>query len=420
MPSLRSPQRQLSPASFLDRPLRRRSLLAGGLALGLRDLAGLSPGLPLEASPLRTRPAALAFPPDSPLLALALRLPAGVAVAPDGALYLVDSGRHCVRRIEWQGATWIVAGLEGLGGYVGEGPRAVDTTIQWPGDIAVAPDDALYIADTGNDRVRRVNPDGTIVTVAGNGERGFSGDGGAAIEARLCHPESIAIGPDGVLYIADSGNDRVRMVDPHDQITTIAGSGIPRLWSPYHLARRFEGDGGPATGAQLNWPSGVALAPDGALYIADTQNQRIRRIDRDGVITTVAGGARSGPLGDGGPATQARLSLPHGVAATPDGGLYIAETGRHRVRRVEPDGTVQTVAGNSASGFSGDGGPATAASLWEPWRVAPLPGGQLLIVDRGNHRLRLVTSSGTIVTLAGSGALPPPEPDLQPGAYEIA
>jgi streptogramin lyase len=277
-----------------------------------------------------------------------------------------------------------VAG-NGTLGYSGDGGPATQAELNIPHGVALGPDGTLYIAD--NVVVRRVAPDGIITTVAGNGTSGYSGDGGPATQAELNSPIGVAVGPDGSLYIADWGNNRIRRVGPDGVITTVAGGGIG-------------GDGGPATQAALFEPSAVAVGPDGSLYIPD--RNRIRRVGPDGIITTVAGGASQGYSGDGGPATLAELSFPSGVAIGPDGSLYIAD-GNNRIRRVGPDGVITTVAGNGTIGFSGDGGPATQAELGTPFGVAVGPDGLLYIADFRNHRIRRVGADGIITTVAGDG-----------------
>ena len=224
--------------------------------------------------------------------------------------------------------------------------------------------------------------DGIITTVAGTGSLGFSGDDGLATAASLSSPIDVMLGPDGSLYIADRGNQRVRRVGPDGIITTVAGTGT----------RGFSGDGGLATAASLNAPSGIALGPDGSLYIADQSNHRVRRVRPDGIITTVAGTGTQGFSGDGGLATAASLSAPIGVALSPDGSLYIVDTSNQRVRWVGPDGIITTVAGTGTQGFSGDGGAATAARLSLPFDVVLGPDRSLYIADSFNHRVRRVRS----------------------------
>ncbi|MGH8576907.1 MAG: RHS repeat-associated core domain-containing protein, partial [Gammaproteobacteria bacterium] len=211
----------------------------------------------------------------------------------------------------------------------GDGGPATQATLSRPRAIAVGADGTLYIADTESHRIRRVAPDGVITTVAGTGQRGYDGDGGPAAKAKLYYPYGIALGPDGGLYIADTYNQRIRRVGADGVITTVTGTG----------QGGYGGDGGPAAQAKLYYPYGIAVGADASLYIADFSNYRIRRVGgADGIITTVAGtgGDEEGYSGDGGPAAQATLSYPFGIAVGPDGNLYIADTSNHRIRRVAP------------------------------------------------------------------------------------
>src|SRR5437773_2649081 len=232
-------------------------------------------------------------------------------------------------------------------------------------------------------------PGGAITTYAG---RDFSGDGGPATAARLLAPAGVALDPAGNLYIADTADHRIRKVTPGGTISTYAGSG----------SCGFSGDGGPATAAQLSVPVGVALDPAGNLYIADHDNGRIRKVTSGGTISTYAGSGSRGLSGDGGPATAAQLSSPHGVALDTAGNLYIADS--NRIRKVTPGGTISTYAGTGTGPFSGDGGPATAAQLSSPAGVALDLTGNLYIADDGNYRIRKVTPGGTISTYAGGGS----------------
>ena len=281
------------------------------------------------------------------------------------------------------------------GNPCGDGGLATQAQIT-PKGLAFGPDGSFYIADA--DRVRRVGPDGIIRNVAGTGflcATAPCGDGGPATQA-FVSPYGLAVGPDGSIYIGEA-NSRIRKVTPDGIIRTIAGTGVPG----------YSGDDGPANLAQLSAPLSLALGPDGSLYIADQQNFRIRRIGPDGIITTVAGigpGASClGSVGDGGPATLARLCSPQGVAVGQDGSIYIADTANNRIRRVTPDGIIQTIAGSATQGFAGDGGPATQALFRLPSVVAVGGDGSVYVADAGNNRVRWFRPGGVINTLAGTG-----------------
>jgi sugar lactone lactonase YvrE len=298
------------------------------------------------------------------------------------------------------GTITTVAG-NGRTGCAGDGGPAARARLGGPQGIAFGPDGSLYVAQWGYHRVRRIDPAGIITTVAGNGRPGRSGDGGPATAARLNLPSDVAVGRDGSLYIADSYNHRIRRVDPAGIITTIAGSGPSGL---QHGA--FSGDLGSARKARLDTPRGVAVAPDGRVYIADSANDRIRMVDAAGIITTVGGGGpREGAAADAGPATSALLGYPSDVALDASGNLYVVY--RHRVARVDARGVITTIAGNWNNGYSGDGGPATSASLSQPWGVAVAPNTTVYIADSSNHRVRAVGPDGIITTVAGDGWMDP-------------
>ena len=309
-----------------------------------------------------------------------LAVPAEVAVGPDGSVYIVEEVGQRVRKVDVSGIITTVVGI-GTKGYSGDGGPATAAMLNDPYGIALAPDGSLYIADRSNHRIRRVDANGIITTVAGTGIYGFSGDGGLATLAKLNQPFGVALGPDGSLYIADSSNERIRRVGLDGIITTIAGNG----------SGGFAGDGGPATQAQLANPWRVTVGPDGSLYIVDKYNNRIRRVGTDGIITTVAGNGTAGYSGDGGPATQAQLNAPEDVAVGLDGTLYIADANNYRVRWFGSDGIINTVAGNGARDFSGDGGLAIRARLDEPVGIAIAPDGSFYIADWFNQRVRRVS-----------------------------
>jgi RHS repeat-associated protein len=295
---------------------------------------------------------------------------ADVAVSSDGSLYIADNGNYRIRRVGADGIITTVAG-NGSAGFSGDGGPATAASLYFSTDVAVSSDGSLYIVDYTFRRIRRVGPDGIITTVAGNGTSGFSGDGGPATAASL-YPMAIAVSSDGSLYIADSGNYRIRRVGPDGIITTVAGNGT----------YGFSGDGGPATAASLYGPTDVAVSSDGSLYFSDNSGvgSRIRRVGPDGIITTVAGNGTFGFSGDGGPATAARLYNPGGVALSADGSFYFMDTYNFRIRRVGPDGIITTVAGNGTGGFSGDGGLAIAAGV-SPRGISLGADGSLYITD---------------------------------------
>jgi sugar lactone lactonase YvrE len=238
-------------------------------------------------------------------------------------------------------------------------------------------------------------PAPTLEHLAGTGVAGYLGDGGPAVGAQLYQPMGVAVDASGNVLVADLSN-RIRKIAPDGTITTVAGSGIAG----------FAGDGGPATDAQLNHPTGVIVDADGSLLIADQHNYRVRRVDSSGTITTVAGSGIPGfGQGDGGPALQATLNLPTTLALDANGGILIAEMGERRIRRVDPDGTISTIAGDGGSGYDGDNKPATGASLTKPTGLAVTTAGDVLIADQGDQRVRRVDTSGTIHTIAGTGVL---------------
>ena len=227
--------------------------------------------------------------------------------------------------------------------------------------IAVGPDGAVYVADRGDSVLRRVDPDGTVDTFVGLGAWGFSDDGEPARLARLAGPCGVAVDVDATVYVADTSNFRIRRVGRDGALTTVLGIGRNGA-GPAGDGTPF-GTGGPQ---ELNEPIGVALGPDSALYVADTFNHRVQRVDRDGSVRTVAGTGEPGSAGDGGPAIAAQLNRPRGVAVGAGGTVYVADTNNDRVRRVTADGTMSTVAGTGERGFAGDGGPAVRALLTDP------------------------------------------------------
>ena len=327
--------------------------------------------------------------------------PHSTAVDAGGNLLIADNNGHRVWLLNvTTGLVRAVAGTGADGGAVGDGGPATSARLRNPSCVALDADGNLLIADLNHHRIRRVAAGtGIITTVVGSGTLGFTGDGGPGTSASLKNPTGVAVDADGSLLIADTGNHRIRRVAAGTGIiTTVAGAG----------AGAFGGDGGPATSASMNGPTGVAVDGDGSVLIADRSNNRIRRVAAGtGIITTVAGTGVYGFSGDGGSATSARMSFPQAVAVVAGGNLLIADTSNSRVRRVAAGtGIITTVAGKGASSpsFSGDAGPATSAGLSVPYGVTVDGGGNLLIADSNNNRVRRVAvGTGVITTAAGSG-----------------
>ncbi len=375
-------------------------------------------------------------------------------------LYVTDTGNHLVRRIilnnviEDTQITTEAGAPDGSAGYDGEDTTAVVSSLDSPSAVAVNSLGEVYIADTGNQRVRAIVSAGErrpkiLTTKAGNGEASFSGERAPATNATLHFPSDVALGPNGNIYFSDTENHRVRRVDlSTGLISTVAGNGLPGN----------RGVGGPGTDTRLHSPEGLAFDSDGRLYIADTENDRvlrlnvrseilhaiidpasnststvavfksptalaidsadnlyiaetgdhrIRMVDLDaGEISIVAGDGSAEFAGDGGQAIRAKLNKPEGVAIDSDGNIVIADTGNRRIRRVEIEtGIISTIAGDGSRGYAGDGGPATEAGLVVPRRVAVDADGNVLISDDLGHRIRAIKSDGTIVTVAGDGII---------------
>jgi sugar lactone lactonase YvrE len=307
----------------------------------------------------------------APVAAADVEEPFAVAVDADGSVLIADRAANRIWRVR-----------------PGSAERASIAEVREPIDVAVGPNGHVYAVSAN--RIVRISA-GAVTTVAGTGERAFSGDGGPATQATLNAPDSLAFDGAGNLYVAEYEN-RVRRLDASTgTIATVAGTG----------AEGYGGDGGQATAAVISHPHGLAVAVDGTMFIADTWNHRIRRVDTAGVITTVAGTGAEGDGGDGGPATRALFNDPVHVALGPDGSLYVTDGSNNRVRRIGFDGVVRTVAGGGLPGASGDGGPATRARLDLPNQVTVAPDGTFYIAEFEGRRVRRVDAgTGVITTIA--------------------
>jgi DNA-binding beta-propeller fold protein YncE len=320
-----------------------------------------------------------------PAQAALLNGPFDVAFDSAGNLFFSDTFNHRIRRVDARtGAITTVAG-NGEAGYAGDGGPAVQASLNEPYGIAIDRAGNIFVADRLNRRVRRIDAaNGTITTLAGTGEPAYSGDGGPAARAGLAEPNGLALDADERhLYIADVADHRVRSVDlSSGAIATFAGTGAPE----------HGGDDGPVAEARIFGARAVKLGPDGTIYILERQGSSLRAVDAaTGIITTIAGTTGRGYSGDGGPALAAVFDAPKEMAIDPDGNILIVDTENHAIRRIDRGtGVVTTIAGGR-KGTGGDGGPAAAAGLDRPHGAVVGPDGAIYIVDTNNHRIRKVT-----------------------------
>jgi sugar lactone lactonase YvrE len=307
----------------------------------------------------------------------------GMAFDNSGNLYLSDWGNYRVRKVDTNGIITTVAG-NGAGGYSGDGGPATNASLLGNSGVAVDSSGNIYIADGSNNRVRKVDTNGIITTVAGNGTGGDSGDGTAATNAELWGASGVCLDSAGNLYIADYRNNSVREVT-NGIIKTVAGLG----------GAGFSGDGYPARMASLKWPFAVALDRTGNLYIADSGNGRVRKVNASGIITTVAGNGTCTYPGDGGAATNAGLCGAQSVVMDGNGNMFIADFEGSCIREVSTNGVITTVAGNGTPTYSGDGGAATNAGISQPSGVALDAAGNLFINAQSGVREVLLAGSPT-------------------------
>lgn len=311
-------------------------------------------------------------------MAAQLFFPNSIAADAAGNVYIADTDIHRIRKITPDGTDMIVAG-NGTGGFSGDGGSAASAQLHYPAGVTVDSTGNLFIADTANQRIRKVTPGGIITTVAGTGGGG-GGDGGPAVAAQIIDPGGVAVDGMGNLFIAETGASRIRKVDASGVIRTIAGD-------------------------QLAFPAAVAADAGGNVYIADSVNNQIRLITRAGIIKTIAGNGKSGFAGDGGPATEGEISYPQAISLDNAGNLYIADTGNQRIRKVTPAGLISTVAGTGAYAFSGDGGSASAAAITSPYGVAAAGVNSFLISDTFSNRIRQVISTSIPYSLTGGAGV---------------
>jgi uncharacterized protein (TIGR03437 family) len=322
-----------------------------------------------------------------------LNFPAGIAVDSAGKVYVADSSNHRIRVLSG-GNLSTVAG-NGTLGYSGDGASATSAELNSPNAVAVDGSGNLYIADTGNHIIRKVSG-GTITLFAGTPTVfGYQGDNGLAVGAALWSPSGLAVDAAGNVYISDTNNNLVRKVDNTGTITAVVGS--------------------KGTANTLNHPTGIAIDSSGALYIADTDDQRIVKWANN-KLTTIAGTGVKGFSGDGGPATKATLQNPVGLAVDAAGNVYIADSTNSRIRKVTPDGTIVTIAGNGKLTFSGDGGPATSAALYFPRAVAVDAQANVYIADTSNQVIRLLQGVNPVISDGGVTNAASYAQQISPGA----
>ena len=302
-------------------------------------------------------------------------LVSAVRRGPDGRIWIMDFNNHLLRQITDDGRVVTMVG-SGMHDFATVGGPALESALENPIDFGFLPDGSTVLVAYHDSRILRVNADGILESLAGALEVGIEGDGGPASAARFVELTAMVVGPDGSIIVSDDQAARVRVLRPDGIVDRVAGT-----------RQGYAGDGGPAVEARFRRPTQMSLGADGSLFVADTYNHVIRRIDPEGMIETVVGTGDAGFEGDDGPATSAQLRNPGGVAVDADGTLYVADTRNHRIRQITPDGIITTIAGTGEAALAGDGGPAIDAALNEPSCIS-LDGDSLLIADYANHSAR--------------------------------
>jgi trimeric autotransporter adhesin len=308
-----------------------------------------------------------------------LDTPNGMGIDAAGNVYSANTTSNCITKISTSGILTIVAGIGGIRGYNGDGGPATAAELYGPNEVTFDKPGNMYIVERYNNDVRMVNTSGIISTVAGSGNSTWSGDGGPATAAGINDPGGVAVDNKGNIYIAEYGSSVIRKVNASGIISTIAG----QVGNP-----GYNGDGIAATSAQINMAIGIAVDTTGNVYIGDNYNNRVRIINTSGIINTLAGNGNAAFSGDGGPATAAELNWPDHLFIDKNQNLYFGDWSNDRVREINTSGIISTVAGNGASGFTGDGGPATAAELRGPSGVVVSLAGNVYIDDISNSRVR--------------------------------